>query len=520
MILPENGSVVVIDDDPNQARPIIDALAKKGIATTYFRGTGEKEVPNEPLKNVRLAILDLQLNPMDKDPHTIATRLVNVLNRVISDDNGPFMVLIWSRKDNLFGEEFRSEVKKQENSRVPICIANIEKAKCLQISETTKDAELADSVIKDLKTVIEENDLEAISKAIINNFQEDEQFEATPNAVEVIEESLKNALERAGVFHLFVMWENLIRKASYQTVNDVSAAIEYSDLWEMNMRDILKRLAKARTGKNTLSNEFALKAALYTFSGSFYEELELEIRKKIGFPEYIQLESPFSIAGKLNDDIFKIDIYLDGKADKVRLFKNDQIYKGKDGIGYAKISSLSDGLENTENDFINNLIKCYQEIPLLVNSKLHLEENPSAGHMPGNVYKIEVPEERKNEILLTYFDKIPDDPSDYHFIELEVSPLCDYAHHKWEKSRLLPGLLFPEREKLKRAEYFYQNSPVLLLDKKKYKMAFCYLIFKSGDIKVVQERGKPWFRIKREMLQDIVTKLSGHINRSGITIIE
>jgi len=518
MILPENGSVVVIDDDPNQARPIIDALAKKGIATTYFKGTGENEVPEEPLKNVRLAILDLQLNPMDKDGHTIATRLVHVLNKIISDNNGPFMVLIWSLKDDLFGEEFRNEVMNQSNSRIPVCIATLEKAQCLQRSETKKALELADSVVEEIKPTLEENDFETIRKSIINNFQEDETFEATQNAIEVIEESMKNALERAGVFHLFVLWENLILKAGYQTVNAVSTTIEYTDLWEMNMRDVLKRLAKARTGQNTVKDSLLMKAALTTLSGSFSEELDYEVRK-LDFPEYIKIESPFSLAKRSNNDVFKVQLYMDGEVFKVRLLKNGEVYKNKENIGYAKIASLSDGLNDSEKPFIDDLISQYQIIPSLINTKLHLELEPSEGHMPGNVYKIKVGEERKRELLSTYFDKVPYKVSDYHFVELEVSPVCDYAQKKWKKSRLLSGLIYPDLEKIKTGDFFYRNSPVIILNKNKYRIVFCYLIFKAHDIEDVEGRGKPWFRIKRELLQDIVSGLSGHVNRPGITAV-
>lgn len=519
MILPENGSVVVIDDDPNQARPIIDALAKKGIATTYFRGRGENDVPKKPLSNVRLAIVDLQLIEGSRDEHTIATSLINVLQKIISLDNGPYMLLIWSLKERSFGEEFKNQIRNPEHGIVPVCIATLEKAKCLQRTETKKAIELADSVIEEIKPTLEEINLETIKNSIINNFQEDEQFEATPNAIEVIESSLKSTLEKAGVFHLFVIWENLIRKAGYQTVNAVSSTIEYTDLWEMNMRDVLNRMAKARTGQNTLPDDLTLKAALSTFSGAFSEELEYDIRK-LNFPDYVKLESNFSIAGELKGDIIKIIVYPHEKKWKVKILKNDKVYMGKENVKLESISNITNGINDPEKSFIDNLVLHYLEIPFRINTKLHLEQEPTHIHLPGNVYRINVPDERKREILTTYFMKLPQNVSDYHFIELEVSPICDYAQKKWKKSRLLSGLVYPYSENLKAGDFFYRNSPVIIIDRNKYRMVFCYLIFKAHDVKEVEEQGKPWFRIKRELLQDIVTKLSCHISRSGITTVE
>ena len=45
MILPETGTVVVIDENYKEALPIIKALSKSGIATTYYYGTENKELP-------------------------------------------------------------------------------------------------------------------------------------------------------------------------------------------------------------------------------------------------------------------------------------------------------------------------------------------------------------------------------------------------------------------------------------------------------------------------------------------
>jgi hypothetical protein len=86
MILPENGSVVIIDDQTSEAMPIIAALSKNGIASTYYRGFKEDELPIVPLKAVRLAILDLQLFEGVTDSHTISANLLGVLKKIISEE--------------------------------------------------------------------------------------------------------------------------------------------------------------------------------------------------------------------------------------------------------------------------------------------------------------------------------------------------------------------------------------------------------------------------------------------------
>jgi hypothetical protein len=519
MILPQNGSIIVIDDKPNQALPIVKALSKTGIATTYYTGR-EHELPEKPVQNVRLAIVDLHLWEGTNDTHTIITNLINTLQRLISKENGPYILMIWSIRDQLYSQEFKEEINKRENNLVPACIITLNKSDCLKRVDKEPFNDFLDSILTDIENRFEENDLNYIRNIIEKHWIIEDDYEAKSDAIQIIEGNLKSELEKAGVFHLFIIWENLVRKAGAQTVNAISSTIEYNELWEINMRDVLKRMGWARTGKNTLPDNLFLNAALATFSSSFSDELDFEIRK-LKYPNYIKLESPFSIAGILNGDTYKIVIYSDGNNHKVKLLKNDEMYNGKVGIRIDNISKLSEDLEGSEKLLIDNLIKQYQNIPFIVNTKLHLELEPSDGHMPGNVYKIDLLPERKKELLPTYLQNIPEDVTNYHFVELEVSPICDYAQNKWKKSRLISGLLFPPFSiKNLKSGPFYKNSPDIVLNGEKYSLIFNYLFFKALDISYVEERGGAWFRIKRELLQDIINGLTGHVGRSGVTKME
>lgn len=520
MVLPENGSVVVIDDDPNQALPIVMAFSKKGIATTYYRGFKEDELPTNPIGVVRLAIVDLQLLSTDNDGHTIATRLIGILKRIISPDNGPYMLLIWSLKDHLFGEEFKKEINKQQHNLVPICQIVLEKSACLSKVDTGNTHEILDKVLSEIESCFEKSDLDTIKESILKNIVFEEKYEAKPDALKIIEDHLKDELKKAGVFNLFVIWENLVRKAGAQTVNIISSVIEYNDLWENNIRDVLKRMAQARIGQNIPKDDLYLKAALATFSGSFSEELEYEIRKT-QIPDYINIESPFSIAVRLHGEVFKIILKLDERGSlKCTLFKNETIFRGLVNFNFVDIDRRISSLAGSdEKEVFIEISKIYKSIPFIINTKLHLELDPTESHMPGNIYRIDISKEIKKSLLTTYLNEMPDDVSDYHFVELEISPICDYAQKKWKKSRLLPGLLFPFSEKHKSAQSIYEKCPGLRIEGKDYSLVFNFLLFKSSDIDKVEKRGKPWFRIKRELLQDIISSLSGHVNRPGITYV-
>lgn len=97
-----NGArVLLLDDEQQEAMPIIKAFSKVGVPVVYFEGK-EKEFPKikNKLRGVRLAILDMNLGVTGSN-ETIASTLVQALSRIISPDNGPYGVLIWTNHPDL-----------------------------------------------------------------------------------------------------------------------------------------------------------------------------------------------------------------------------------------------------------------------------------------------------------------------------------------------------------------------------------------------------------------------------------
>jgi hypothetical protein len=523
MILPENGSVVIIDEKPNEAFPIIKALSKVGISSTYYSGINDDEFAPLGKQIVRLVFLDLQLIDSVTDEHQIATSLIQVLKKIISPENGPYIIVIWSKNYAKYGTYVESEIKKTGNGIIPTCIVKLNKSECLD-STKVQNIDLEDfiqDVTYSLTDVIEEDEMVFLKQKITQVLDDHSQFEyrARHNAVEIIESAIEEQLKKAGVFHLFTIWENLIKKSGANTVAAISSTMEFSDLWEQNMRDIIKRMAKARTGQNVITDELALKASMATFTNSFSEELESKIRD-YNFPDYIKLESPFIIAGKSEDSTLKIVEYDDNGKRKVKLLKDETTVKGKEGMSISSISQLSEGLKEPDKSIVNRIASQYTQAPHLINTKLHLEINPSSELIPGNVYLIPVLEEVKKQFLLSYFDKLPLDIINYHFIELEVSPICDYAQDKWKKSRIVSGLIYPENGlNVKSGDNFYKVKPSLLINGNSNKLVFDFHLFKSMDKEIIGKR-EILFRLKRELLLDIIVSLSGQINRAGIMFVE
>jgi len=91
--------VLLIDDEPKEALPVITALSRIGVPVAYFDG---KELPKErhKLRGVRLAILDMDLGVGGSNENKAST-LVNTLSAILSSDNGPYGVLFWTKHSEL-----------------------------------------------------------------------------------------------------------------------------------------------------------------------------------------------------------------------------------------------------------------------------------------------------------------------------------------------------------------------------------------------------------------------------------
>lgn len=93
--------VLLLDDEPKEALPVLKAFAKVGVPVAYFDGKLNGLPTNaNRLRGVRLTILDMNLGVSGPDT-TIASTLVQTFSRILSKDNGPYGVLVWTNHPEL-----------------------------------------------------------------------------------------------------------------------------------------------------------------------------------------------------------------------------------------------------------------------------------------------------------------------------------------------------------------------------------------------------------------------------------
>ncbi|MFS9028867.1 hypothetical protein QM925_06385 [Streptococcus cristatus] len=108
--LPNNGSIVILDDKYMEAEPLIKLLSKNNKSFRYYDGRFE----NLPLESVekeatRLVFLDYNLTEGTTGSATQVSTITANLRRIIDKDNGPYFILLWSKnKDD--AQEFNEDM--------------------------------------------------------------------------------------------------------------------------------------------------------------------------------------------------------------------------------------------------------------------------------------------------------------------------------------------------------------------------------------------------------------------------
>lgn len=99
MSFPLNGRIAIVDDKIEQAQPLIKVLSKKQYPFTYYSGE-LKYLPDKSSQCNDIRVLFLDINLIDDSIHedkVIKSRLIPVLNTILSDKNYPYIVVFWSR---------------------------------------------------------------------------------------------------------------------------------------------------------------------------------------------------------------------------------------------------------------------------------------------------------------------------------------------------------------------------------------------------------------------------------------
>lgn len=233
----EGARVVVLDDKVEEALPVLYALASMGIAAAFFNPDhGVRSFPSEPLKGVRLAILDMDLVGGGADSKTKVSALMGAINRILSPSNGPYSVLVWTMHPDL-QEHFERALFTSEQTPRPLSVLSIRK------DEVGLDGELNADLLFD------------------------------------------KVMESLSVFSPLVIlesWERDCHKAASDVLHSLSELVqptttdpgEWRRTWAEDSLQVMKVLAEGEAGK-TLKDDICLSSLYTALNPLFVDRLEV-----------------------------------------------------------------------------------------------------------------------------------------------------------------------------------------------------------------------------------------------------
>lgn len=313
MLISENGKVVLIDDKGEEIEDVLTTLAKHGIPYMYFDGTPDK-LPETPLIGIRFVFLDIELQGMKGQPNkTKASGAVARLKKIISKDNGPYVIIFWTGHQEV----------------IPDILKNC-----------TKEG---------ISPVIS-FDLEKPLKGIYD--------------IHKISERLENKLKDIGAFQLYVEWENNVNSASSQFVNAFSTLVPTGQNWSKDTASIFYKLYLTYVDENTVNDEAEqFKCACYLMNRSFSDTLELTTGRDLKLPVGFKLEKgtiDIDTIAKLNSSLFLCEtpvsrhkpgnVYLQNNVIIKKMLLN-ALFKGG---GVPKKSNLCKVIISPECDIAHN----------------------------------------------------------------------------------------------------------------------------------------------------------------------
>lgn len=99
--LPQNGRIVIVDDQIEQALPLMKYFSKNKVPFTYFDGSAEN-LPEQGFDDIRILFLDVNLAGDTIPEHYDFRKLQGRVNKLIHIVSHPYLLVIWSRDPKLF----------------------------------------------------------------------------------------------------------------------------------------------------------------------------------------------------------------------------------------------------------------------------------------------------------------------------------------------------------------------------------------------------------------------------------
>jgi hypothetical protein len=456
MNIPLNGRIAIVDDQPSQIEPLMKVLSKKQLPFTYFSGD-YNFLPSIGENKNDIRVLFLDINLIDNTERP---------NKELKSKLIPVLSSIISEDNYPY---------------VIIYWSRHERHKSLV------EEEIFGNELKDRKPI-------AYLSAMKSDF-----FNLDGNPTEDIDENVNTLFEKVNIlignhpaYSYLINWENQVHRAADLTLQEIFSSYSTFNDWTNNANYLLEKLGSAYLGKHYENNlpEDRIRASFIAFNSVFKDTLENQI---------YNTEIPNSQV--LTYEKSKIEYNISIINEKLNLSRE---------VNPNNISESGNVILFVEN---NNLFgKLLHRILSLLKLRNILKE------MHKNIDDVEL-----KKLVSKDFIRIKENiKKSWVQIATIVTPVCDYVQKENKiYDRIVNGLLIP----LEFIDFVDDKSEAVYIlpirinyNDKEYLMVLDFRYFITTDL--TKENVKGIFRIRQELLAEIQSKLSRHINRQGILFLD
>lgn len=445
--------VVVIDDVYDEVKRLFGVLNHRGIGFVYYTGTDFNDLPTQPLKGVRILFLDFVLATDGQSSRNKISTLMGVVKKVISEDNGPYIILAWTKhdipNDDLL-RLFKEEILKDQQFPQPVVIVNLDKNECM-------------------------NNLNRINRKLNEKFGDE-------NILKVV-----------------LYWENCARDALSDVLRILSGMSKpsitagqtfdnYSANWNTQLERHIFRIAETSLGRNAKADRHLLVAAQLALTVPFHDCLETLIKKNTqyhkGLAEKIvsHRNEQYNLTEKasMNTFFLLVSQEIDESIQPGNIYKFTDVFKKikckKKDCYYNKTKLTKQSIAQ---EFYGGSIKTYQNKSSLLKKiiPILLEITPECDYVQKKW-------------------KTP---------KLVLGIL-------WPESF---GKVLSANSRDSKPDYVYKSLPVKYKNEVYYLTFNAHHLFNIGFH--VFKSARPILRARKELLVDVQQWFSGHISRPGKT---
>lgn len=484
----KTGKTIVIDDQFDEAKPLLKSLYKHQIPHYYSDGRPASDtypLPAEQL-HFRLIFLDLNLQlhssmgGSDSDEFkNFKAQHLGIIDRIIKNENHSYLLVIWSQEEEKYREHFEEIFDPEERyhtTKKPYKILSLSKSDFFSEGEFVQG-------------------------------KEEELFS-----------KIQQELQGLDTYKLFCEWERIVNESAGETFDTIFQLVNELDDGDKEeyLRKLITLLSVAYSGDegylNLTNDQMKTDSVLLALNQLLNDDIDRLIldQRQEEYNNWAEISS--------RKEIRELRTQVDRGIINTKLFTYTPNRPELTGSIY-EIDSGTTSVKEIFND-------CIKDSKGQINTQIkdkYKSEHQGQGPSP----------EKLSELYPLYIEDLY---SKIIAVELNVTPICDVSQGNDKTHKVLPGFIISEDVKkvinplgaMIKTEIFkisdlidderIKGNAYIILDKR-------YLTtYPKGEISIrVRERGelpKYLFTLRNNLMHDIQVSLGNYMSRLGVLLLQ